>query len=281
MGPTEDVFVTYGSTFPRTLTDCARTLNTEPLDTGQLRRSSLARSCGYCGADLTGRLPSVKYCTVAHKQAAIAMRAAEVKTCGWCGVQFSGLAAGAKYCCRQHMRNASSAKFRERNPGYYARYSRSPTRLAYNQANREQRLAAAREYGRKKYKDPEFKLQRRQWWRDNLAKHLEYNRRRRARSKGNEAVSISDREWARLFARHNNKCAYCGGDGPLAKDHIIPVTRGGRHAIGNFVPCCVPCNSSKRNMLLVEWKYRGGYKWRLGLVQQRKRGRSWSHGIPS
>lgn len=36
-------------------------------------------------------------------------------------------------------------------------------------------------------------------------------------------------------------------------DHVIPLARGGRHGIGNVLPACQPCNSSKGARLLAEW----------------------------
>lgn len=50
------------------------------------------------------------------------------------------------------------------------------------------------------------------------------------------------------------QCSYCGEAGPVELDHIIPLSRGGAHREGNLTPACRPCNRSKWNMLLVEWR---------------------------
>jgi len=62
-------------------------------------------------------------------------------------------------------------------------------------------------------------------------------------------------EWDAMKKRHDYRCAYCG-DRPksLEMDHVVPVSRGGRHAIANILPACVPCNRSKHNHFLSEWK---------------------------
>lgn len=48
-------------------------------------------------------------------------------------------------------------------------------------------------------------------------------------------------------------CAYCGATGDMSLDHVVPVSRGGRHEIDNLLPACRSCNSSKGAKLLEEW----------------------------
>jgi len=54
----------------------------------------------------------------------------------------------------------------------------------------------------------------------------------------------------RLFARDRNVCAYCGGqfvEADLTVEHIVPVSRGGRHEWTNVVTACRSCNTRKGN----------------------------------
>jgi 5-methylcytosine-specific restriction endonuclease McrA len=37
-------------------------------------------------------------------------------------------------------------------------------------------------------------------------------------------------------------------------DHIIPLSRGGRHSIGNLAPACAACNLKKGYKYLVEMR---------------------------
>ncbi|WP_306317623.1 MULTISPECIES: HNH endonuclease [unclassified Streptomyces] len=37
-------------------------------------------------------------------------------------------------------------------------------------------------------------------------------------------------------------------------DHVIPLSKGGRHAIGNLMPACMPCNMSKSASFLSVWR---------------------------
>jgi 5-methylcytosine-specific restriction endonuclease McrA len=51
-----------------------------------------------------------------------------------------------------------------------------------------------------------------------------------------------------LFARDRHLCLYCGrefGRHSLTRDHVLPISRGGRDHWENVVTACVPCNSRK------------------------------------
>ena len=51
-----------------------------------------------------------------------------------------------------------------------------------------------------------------------------------------------------LFARDANLCMYCGDEFPrhaLTRDHVVPVSRGGRDVWENVVCACHACNSHK------------------------------------
>lgn len=66
------------------------------------------------------------------------------------------------------------------------------------------------------------------------------------------------KEWARLrrevFERDDFTCQYCGArGGRLECDHVIPVSRGGKHATSNLVTACFSCNRSKRAQTVDEW----------------------------
>jgi 5-methylcytosine-specific restriction endonuclease McrA len=54
----------------------------------------------------------------------------------------------------------------------------------------------------------------------------------------------------RLFARDRHVCAYCGtrsAEADLTVEHIVPVSRGGRHEWTNVVTACRSCNTRKGN----------------------------------
>jgi len=51
----------------------------------------------------------------------------------------------------------------------------------------------------------------------------------------------------------NAACFYCGAAAHQI-DHIIPLSRGGNHSIGNLAPACTTCNTSKNNKTVMEWR---------------------------
>lgn len=80
--------------------------------------------------------------------------------------------------------------------------------------------------------------------------------RRRARKRNAERLQVSKKDWNRLVDRHRGCCFYCGESKPLTTEHVVPLSRGGRHAIGNILPVCFSCNSAKRDRFIVEWRNR-------------------------
>ncbi|MCK6433203.1 MAG: HNH endonuclease [Burkholderiaceae bacterium] len=56
----------------------------------------------------------------------------------------------------------------------------------------------------------------------------------------------------KLFARDRHLCAYCGGRFAfdlLTREHIVPVSRGGRDTWMNCITACRACNGRKGNRM--------------------------------
>lgn len=63
-------------------------------------------------------------------------------------------------------------------------------------------------------------------------------------------------QWAQLQEVWGG-CAYCGATaGPLQKDCVLPLSRGGRYTVDNVVPACRSCNASKCNTEVTQWMRR-------------------------
>lgn len=78
--------------------------------------------------------------------------------------------------------------------------------------------------------------------------------RRDARLAGCDRRLVTERDLRRLADRQRGCCTYCGERRKLTVEHVIPLSRGGRHAIGNIRLACGACNASKRDRLVTEWR---------------------------
>ena len=114
----------------------------------------------------------------------------------------------------------------------------------------------------------EYDLQRKIEWRD---KNIEYDKKRKAKwssenlnkrrmsfHKRNIKIKenifyISEKEIKKIL---NSACFYCSSYDNIQVDHVVPVSKGGRHSVGNIVAACRSCNASKCDKYLIEWKKR-------------------------
>ena len=63
---------------------------------------------------------------------------------------------------------------------------------------------------------------------------------------------LTEAEWTALVGAWGG-CAYRGAGGPLQKDCMLPISRGGRYTVSNVVPACGSCNASKCNTEVTTW----------------------------
>ncbi len=139
---------------------------------------------------------------------------------------------------------------------------------AYNSKNREQ--IRAKEAARRKTNGEQINARKRQRYAEDpefRARLLETNRRYdernphvRAEMSRNYAARrwgdsgrITSAEWVARVTEYGGRCAYCSRPA-TTQDHVVPLSRGGRHEIANVVPACKSCNSSKRDKLVSEWQ---------------------------
>jgi 5-methylcytosine-specific restriction endonuclease McrA len=91
------------------------------------------------------------------------------------------------------------------------------------------------------------------------ASRLMGNKRRALRLGNRDSIGVRRPDWISLVRRYGGRCAYCGiRPDRIYMDHVIPLIKGGRDAIGNVLPTCFACNASKGPKLLAVWRYRCG-----------------------
>ena len=144
-------------------------------------------------------------------------------------------------------------RVREISRAHYARNAEAEKArsIAWREANREESRRHRRE---SYYRNREANLVKmKEWARKNAAKVRNYQHVRRERVVQNGIFYITDKDLNRLVT---SPCAECGSTDRIEIDHIIPISRGGTHGIGNLQPLCYECNRSKRSLLTIEWRRR-------------------------
>ena len=127
-------------------------------------------------------------------------------------------------------RRESQLKWRKDNPDKSKENCRK-----YYQGNRERELKRAKSKFQR-FKNGGYSDRRRLWDRVNCHK-------RRAATQCENPLTT--KEWQQILAESNGCCVLCGVPQDITIDHIIPVTKGGKHTANNVQPLCRKCNSSK------------------------------------
>jgi 5-methylcytosine-specific restriction endonuclease McrA len=172
------------------------------------------------------------------------------------------IAYGARYRQENPEKIAEhNRRFRESNPNYakdyHAQHREAENlrgRLAYWQDPIKQ---AVRKKKARQENPEKFRERNRKYAANNRQKLNEKSARRRARKLEAPTYKLSQKEIWRLY---NYACFYCGEAGGTI-EHVMPLARGGSHGIGNLVPCCGPCNYSKADKTVMEWRI-----WKLRMA---------------
>ena len=172
-----------------------------------------------------------------------------MKTCRTCGesLPFSdfnknrskkdGLQSDCRACTKTYLH-----QHYQKNKQQYADYHRE---------NAQKRSGYMKRYYAKN--KSYFAEKAKEWRTANPERKAEIENRRRSRVANGGVFVITDKELDALYA---SACANCGSKDNMTVDHVIPISRGGRHSIGNLQPLCGRCNTSKNDRFMVEWKLR-------------------------
>jgi 5-methylcytosine-specific restriction endonuclease McrA len=202
--------------------------------------------------------------------------------------------------------NTYQAKYQAKSRARHGRPSRSKYGLPYR-AHSDKGFTAMRCSIASAGRIPSVSMlvfeQQQEYWRDHPDERESYARSRnlaryhfrymtepgyrlyhRAKSKGRKVAQrggtpslLSDYQLLSHWEAFNNRCAYCGVIGNLQVEHVVPISKGGQHNLGNIVPACQSCNTDKLVLDAFEWfKSKPFYsksRWRwimevLGKAQQ-------------
>ena len=150
-----------------------------------------------------------------------------------------GLMGVCKACHNSRCRDNERAN-KEGRARYWAKYYKA------NQIKMRER---SRRY---KHNNPEkVKAAYSAWRKQDPERDKKKHAARRSAMMGVRSFYVSSKELARLRAM---PCFYCGANSPSHIDHVVPLSKGGNNSIGNYLPACKRCNSSKKDRFLTQWK---------------------------
>lgn len=121
-----------------------------------------------------------------------------------------------------------------------------------------------REYTREYRKNPKIIEDRRRY--NALPERKEYQRKHKQTPEGRASAArsghkrralikelpcdLTAEQWEEIKLEQNYRCAMCGEEKPLTRDHIVPVTKGGGFTKSNIQGLCGSCNSSKKDRIM-------------------------------
>jgi hypothetical protein len=169
-----------------------------------------------------------------------------------------------EYYKRKRLERANyNKRYRQENSQRLIEYGRAKylqNREAILVQKREDRKLNPDKYREKSKRDyqkhREQKLARNKLWRTSPRGRLirrQSERKREAIKKQNHHVPYTPEQQQLLFDAFNSCCAYCGSGESLTIDHFIAIVNGGPDTLGNLLPACRSCNSSKQNKEPKEW----------------------------
>ena len=137
---------------------------------------------------------------------------------------------------------------------WYSRNRESEARRAseYNKKNQHVARNSMRRY---RERNPDRARRNFKEWRaankDRVALYDHNKKVKRRAAIGVDKVTLA--EWREIKEKHQPRCAYCGEKRPLTMDHVVPLSKGGRHIAENIAPACKLCNSRKTNMSVIDF----------------------------
>lgn len=163
--------------------------------------------------------------------------------CVKCGKVFEGSRSDQKYCseiCRQNRRRESSYKKKKKGIAMCVICGRQ-----FEQKRIDSKCCSIKCIRKWEYvkRDKEKK------------RFYERTRDHKKRAGGGE---FTIEQWKKMKKKYKYTCPACGREEPeinLTIDHVIPISKGGKHSSKNIQPLCLKCNVKKSNNLIAKYEY--------------------------
>jgi len=126
-------------------------------------------------------------------------------------------------------------------------YRTKHKRREYLKKTRARNIIVRKEFVRRNL--PMVQAKRHDYYTKNKARWLNHKLARRAREKSSPEEMEQCRQWIiRVRSEKVRTCYYCKRRfrGTVHIDHVIPLSKGGRHTVANLCTSCPPCNREKQ-----------------------------------
>lgn len=163
----------------------------------------------------------------------------KLKLCQHCGKEYQSTNSNQKYCveCGPVVHRIRIAEWDKANPE-----KRRASSAKQRKEHPEERKASSRASCAK-------------WYGLHPEQYVVHSSKRRTAKYANTPIGemLMSTEWLAILAEAAGHCHYCDKEAKLTLDHVIPLSRGGKHSKDNVVAACVHCNCSKGKQTLEEW----------------------------
>ena len=134
---------------------------------------------------------------------------------------------------------------------YYKNQQSCINKMQHWRNNNPEKMKASADNWRRQ--NPEKLRDGHRCWLQKNKEHVRfYNACRRALKRNATIQVFTDEQLNARMSMFGYKCAYCGG--PFEHiDHVIPLSKNGRHCLSNLRPACSKCNLSKHSKNLNKW----------------------------
>jgi 5-methylcytosine-specific restriction endonuclease McrA len=143
--------------------------------------------------------------------------------------------------CKKIGNRETMKKWREKNPQLH----RDRNKKSRDADKQRATAARARSYQKNKQKENQSS---RLYYQRFPEKYREAASLRNRKKLVNGIFFVSASELKKLYS---STCALCASADSIEIDHIVPISKGGSHSIGNLQPLCRPCNRSKSDKFLI------------------------------
>lgn len=167
----------------------------------------------------------------------------KTKVCLRCGKEYQPTNSIQKYCrecgptVEAEMHKVSNDRFYKKNPEYYKKWRKTNPNKVGAENTRPRKANHAK------------------WEKLHPERNAIKSGKRRDAKYANTPLDemLTSTEWLAILAEASGHCHYCDKEAKLTLDHVVPLSRSGKHSKDNVVAACSHCNNSKSNKTLEEW----------------------------